>query len=111
MVKLHQDFLLIGADQANEEKKLVAKHALSLADEIGAKCVMVFSHSAKFPRIIAGLKPNQEVYTFTPEQSVIDKMRMLYGIYGIKLEKRAEHTTENQDIAVKVLLEKGFVQS
>jgi pyruvate kinase len=111
VVKPHQDFLLIGAEQANAEKKLVVRHALLLADEIKAKCVMVFSHSAKFPKLIAGLKPNQEVYTFTPEQVVIDKTRILYGIHGIKLEKRAEHTTENQDIAVQVLLEKGFVKS
>ncbi|MDR2540414.1 MAG: hypothetical protein LBD11_01175 [Candidatus Peribacteria bacterium] len=73
--------------------------------------MIVFSHSAKFPKIIAGLKPNQEVYAFTPEQTVIDKMRLLFGIHGIQLEKREKHTSENQDIAVKVLLDKGYVKS
>jgi hypothetical protein len=36
---------------------------------------------------------------------------MLYAIQGIKLEKREEHTTENQDIAMKLLLEKKYIQS
>ncbi|MDR0649845.1 MAG: hypothetical protein LBG59_00080 [Candidatus Peribacteria bacterium] len=84
----------------------MTKHALLLADEIGAKCMIVFSHSEKFPKIIAGLKPNQMIYAFTPDQTVIDKMRILFGIQGMKLEKRANHTTENQTIAMQMLLEK-----
>lgn len=110
-VNTHQDFELVGKDSLLTEKKMVTRHALLLADEIGAKCIIVFSHSAKFPKIIAGLKPNQEVYAFTPSQEVIDKMRMLFGIHGIKLEKRENHTSENQDIAVKLLLDQGFVKS
>jgi hypothetical protein len=38
-------------------------------------------------------------------------MRILYAIQGIKLEKRAEHTTENQDIAMKILKEKAYIKS
>jgi pyruvate kinase len=106
----HKEFEIVGHNHISEEKKLISKHALFLADEIGAKCIIVFSHSAKFPKIIAGLKTNQPVYAFTPEGEVINKMRILFGIQGIKLEKRAEHTTENQDIAVKLLLQKKYVQ-
>lgn len=105
----HKDFIIIG-DEISIEKKLITKHALLLADEIKATCMIVFSHSAKFPKIIAGLKPNQTIYAFTPDQTVIDKMRILFGIQGMKLKKRANHTTENQTIAMKILLDKGLIQ-
>jgi pyruvate kinase len=107
-INKHKDFTIIG-DEVSLEKKLITKHALLLADELAAKCMIVFTHSAKFPKIIAGLKPNQMIYAFTPDQQVIDKMRMLFGIQGMKLEKRAKHTTENQTIAIQILLEKGLI--
>jgi pyruvate kinase len=107
----HKDFEIVGYDNISNEKKLITKHALLLADELEAKSIIVFTHSGKFPKIIAGLKPNQQVYAFTTKQSVIDEMRILYAIQGIKLEKRAEHTTENQDIAMKILKKKAYIKS
>lgn len=110
-VKQHQDFEIVGNDQISKEKKLITKHALLLADELKAESIIVFSHSGKFPRIIAGLKPNQHVFAFTTEQDVINEMRILYAIQGMKLEQWEKHTTENQDVAVKALSDKGYLKS
>ncbi len=106
----HSDFTFIGDDALSQEKKLMVKHALLLADELKIKNIIVFSHSGKFPKIISGLHPNQQIFAFTTSQTVIDEMRILYGIHGIKLQEWAEHTTENQELAMKILSESGFVQ-
>ena len=107
----HKDFEITGDNKIALEKKLMAKHALLLADELEAKNIIVFTHSGRFPKIVAGLKPNQIVYAFTPEQQVIDKMRYLFSIHGMKLKQREKHTTENQTVAIKMLLEKGLLKS
>ena len=110
-VTAHQDFEIVGNDQVGKDKKLISKHALLLADELEAACIIVFSHSGGFPKIIAGLKPNQQVFAFTTNQNVINEMRILYAIQGIKLDKREQHTTENQDIAIKILVDKKYLKS
>ena len=110
LVTAHQNFEIFGNDPVSNDKKLIAKHALLLADELVAACIIVFSHSGKFPKIIAGLKPNQQVFSFTTQQSVIDEMRILYAVQGIKFDQRESHTTENQDKAINILLEKKFIK-
>lgn len=107
----HADFIFMDEDAAHQEKKMIVKHALLLADELEIKNLIVFSHSGKFPKIISGLHPNQQVFAFTTSQTVMNEMRILYGIHGIKLEAWAEHTTENQSLALNILSERGLVQS
>ena len=111
LITEHKNFEIPGNNQISKDKKLISKHALLLADELAAKCIIVFSHSGGFPKIIAGLKPNQHVFAFTTQQNVIDEMRMLYAIQGIKLDKREKHTTQNQDIALQLLLKKKYIKS
>ena len=37
-------------------------------------------------------------------------MRILYGILGVKLSKWQPHTTQNQDLAIKMLLESNHLK-
>ncbi|MBO4203445.1 hypothetical protein J5893_01235 [bacterium] len=105
----HSNFTQIGDDALSEEKRLIVKHALLLADELKIKTMIVFTHTGKFPKIISGLHPNQQIFAFTTSQSVIDQMRILYAVQGIKLQEWAEHTSENQELAIKLLLKKRFI--
>ncbi|MDR2190701.1 MAG: hypothetical protein LBP53_06030 [Candidatus Peribacteria bacterium] len=90
---------------------MLVKHALFLADELKAKCVIVFTHTGSLAKMVAGFKPNQNVFAFTPYPEIINLMRILFGIQGMKMKQRADHTTENQEIALQMLLEQGLVSS
>ena len=48
LITEHLDFEITGNDQISKDKKLIAKHALSLADELGATCIIVFSPHTSF---------------------------------------------------------------
>lgn len=110
-INKHKDFDIQKEDEVSIGKKLLVKHALFLADELEAECVIVFTHSGNLTKIVAWFKPNQSVFAFTANEKVIDGMRVLFSINGILLEKRAEHTTENQEIAISKLLEKKLIKS
>jgi len=61
--------------------------------------------------MVAGFKPNQIVFACTPDQKIINAMRILYGIEGIQFDKWESHTTENQEKAIKILLKKKLIKS
>jgi pyruvate kinase len=111
IVNRHTDFDIQKTDEVSVGKKLLVKHALALADELKAENVVVFTHSGNLAKMVAGFKPNQMVFACTSKQSVIDAMRILYGIEGILFDKWEAHTTENQDKAIRILLKKQLIKS
>lgn len=101
----HKDFSLSNYDEVLIQKKALVKHALCLADELWIEHILVFSHSWKFPKLVAAAKPNQTVYAFSPEEKVIQWMHLLAWIKWIKLSEWKEHTSENQEQALQKLKE------
>ena len=110
-VNKHKDFDIQKTDETSIGKKLLVKHALCLADELEANNVIVFTHSGNLAKMVAGFKPNQIVFACTPDQNIINAMRILYGVEGIQFDKRESHTTENQEKAIKMLLKKQLIKS
>jgi pyruvate kinase len=109
-VNKHKDFDTQQDDEISSGKKLLVKHALFLADELQTKYVIVFTHSGNLAKMVAGFKPNQQVFAFTANEDVYDSLRILFSIHGMQFKKRANHTTENQENAMKVLLEKNLIK-
>lgn len=107
----HKDFDIQTENAIELEKKHLVKHALLLADEIKADGVIVFTHTGNLAKYVAGYKPNQIVFTFSASQKVFNALPILFGVKGMKLAEWAEHTSENQEIAVNMLLEKGYIKS
>jgi pyruvate kinase len=106
----HKEFDIQKNDEVALGKKLLVKHALFLADELEADYLIVFTHSGNLAKTVAGYKPNQHVFAFTADENVYNAMRILFSIQGIQLKKRANHTTENQENAMKILLEKKLIK-
>ena len=109
LVYSHEDFELVKNDEISLFKKTLVKHALSMADELEVSHLLVFTASGHLARLVSALKPNQQVFACCPDQKLVDWMRILAGIVWIKLDEWKEHTSENQDQAVKILKEKNLI--
>lgn len=70
----------------DENKKLVIKNALFLADDIEAKAIVVFTKSWFMWRTCAWLRPNQPVYAFTFSEETIKSLNINYWINPVLIE-------------------------
>lgn len=106
----HKDFQLQTTDEFNVLKKAIARHALLMADEIGAKMVVVFSYSWNLARYMSAFKPNQPIMSFTTDENVYRCLEINYGILSEKIEQWGKHSTENQEIAINILKSKWMIK-
>ncbi len=106
----HKDFQIQETDEFNVLKKAIARHALMLADEIGAKMVVVFSYSWNLARYMSSFKPNQPIISFTTDEKVYRFLEINYGIWSEKIAQRWKHSTENQEIAINILKQKWMIK-
>lgn len=83
----HKDFDIQTEENAEHLKKSLAKHALMIADEIGAKMVVAFSYSGNLARYLSAFKPNLPVISFTAEEAVHYSLGINYGIFSEKIKK------------------------
>ncbi|EKD25597.1 MAG: hypothetical protein ACD_80C00012G0013 [uncultured bacterium (gcode 4)] len=106
----HKDFQLQATDEFNFLKKAIARHALMLADEIKAKMVVVFSYTWNLARYMSAFKPNQPIISFTTDENVYRSLELNYGILSEKIDQRWKQSTDNQEIAIKILKSKWMIK-
>ena len=109
LVYSHENFELVENDEISLRKKTLVKHALSLADELKINHVLVFTTSGNLAKFVSAFKPNQHVFACCPDQKIVDGMNILAWIQWIKMEEWKEHTSENQDQALKILKERNLI--
>lgn len=64
----HKDFDIQTNNKNKILKKAIARHTLMLADEIGAKIVIVFSYTGVLAEYLSAYMPNQPVVSFTIDE-------------------------------------------
>ena len=109
LIHKHEDFELIENDETALGKKALVKHWLYLADEMNATHVLVFTTTGNLAKLVSAFKPNQQVFACCPYQKIVDWMNILSSIQWIKMDEWKEHTSENQDLALKILKEKNLI--
>ena len=109
LIHKHEDFELNEKDEISLWKKSLVKYWLSLADEINASHVLVFTTSGNLAKLVSAFKPNQQVFACCPNQKIVDWMNILAWIQWIKLDEWKEHTSENQEQALRILKEKNLI--
>ena len=109
LIHKHEDFELLENDETALGKKALVKHWLYLADEMNAAHVLVFTTTGNLAKLVSAFKPNQQVFACCPNQKIVDWMNILAGIQWIKMDEWKEHTSENQDLALKILKEKNLI--
>ncbi|MBS8121943.1 pyruvate kinase [Candidatus Vampirococcus lugosii] len=104
----HNCFENIGLNKRDVEKKKLIKHGFYIGEDLGVKAIIILTKTGKLARIAATYKPNNKVFAFTKNENTLNYINILFGIEGIKMNFDSSNT-ENVDMAIKLLYEKGKI--
>jgi pyruvate kinase len=85
--------------------------AVSLANEIRASGIVVFTHAGKTAQLTSWLRPRpSHIYAFTPEDIVWRQMCLLWGVRAFKMKLNDDDTEATVRDAIQILKKHNFVQ-
>ncbi len=68
----------------------VCRAAISAADQLEAKTIVVFTESGATASILSSLRPNPMVFAFTPRQDVYRRLSLLRGVVPVMMDYVAD---------------------
>ncbi|MHA7277165.1 pyruvate kinase [Arthrobacter sp. HLT1-21] len=87
----------------------ITRAAVEIADQLDAKYICTFTQSGDSARRLSRLRPTKPVFAFTPVQSTLNTMAMIWGIQPM-LVPFVEHTDQMTAQVDRMLLEQGLVE-
>ena len=87
----------------------ITRAAVEIADRLDARYICTFTQSGDSARRLSRLRPKKPVFAFTPVQSTLNQMALIWGIQP-KLVEFVEHTDEMTAQVDRVLFEQGLVE-
>ncbi len=106
----HKDFEITFTDNYAIDKKMVAKNALLIADEIKADYILLFTNSWFLAKIVSGFKPNHKVFAFTKDEHILRSLNILYAIKPFLIWERWNYPLEDENKAISILTEKWLIK-
>ena len=85
----------------------ITRAAVEIADQLDARCICVFTQSGDSARRLSRLRPNKPLFAFTPVQSTLNVMALMWGIQP-RLVDFAEHTDHMTAQVDRVLYEQNL---
>ncbi|MDD5213203.1 MAG: pyruvate kinase [Candidatus Gracilibacteria bacterium] len=101
--KIEADF---GVD--NNKRDLVTA-AVSLATDIDAKAILVFTRRGFMARLASTMRPKKDIYAFCYDIKVLRFLNILFGVRPVMIEKKSNE--ENVETAIAKLKDKNIVSS
>ena len=99
----HKDFEITFTAHFALDKKMVAKSALFIADEVGADHILLFTNSWFLARVVSAFKPNQSVFAFTKDNHVLRGMNILFAIKPFLIWEWSNYPMEDEKNAIEIL--------
>ncbi|MDN4611748.1 pyruvate kinase [Arthrobacter burdickii] len=87
----------------------ITRAAVEISDQLDAKYICTFTQSGDSARRLSRLRPKKPVFAFTPVQSTLNTMSLIWGIQP-KLVEFVEHTDQMTAQVDRVLFEQGLVE-
>ncbi|MHA7219338.1 pyruvate kinase [Arthrobacter sp. MDT1-48-3] len=87
----------------------ITRAAVEISDQLDAKYICTFTQSGDSARRLSRLRPKKPVFAFTPVQSTLNTMSLIWGIQP-KLVEFVEHTDQMTSQVDRVLFEQGLVE-
>lgn len=106
----HKDFEITFTTNYALDKKMIAKNALFIADEIKADYILLFTNSWFLARIVSAFKPNHIVFAFTKDNQVLRSMNFLFAIYPFLIDSWWKYPLEDEKKALSYLESNWFVK-
>lgn len=103
ILNIHNDFSNDGLTTRDIEKKSLIKHAISIAEELDAKAIIILTKTGLLARLAAAFRPNIDVYAFTKSIKSLNFMNILYWIKPKLLESWNDDYMNNVEWAIEKL--------
>jgi pyruvate kinase len=87
----------------------ITRAAVEIADQLDVKYICTFTQSGDSARRLSRLRPAKPVFAFTPVQSTLNIMSLIWGVQP-KLVEHADHTDMMTAQVDRVLFEEGLVE-
>ncbi|MFJ6002906.1 pyruvate kinase [Arthrobacter sp. NPDC092385] len=87
----------------------ITRAAVEISDQLDAKYICTFTQSGDSARRLSRLRPKKPVFAFTPVQSTLNAMSLIWGIQP-KLVEFVEHTDQMTAQVDRVLFDQGLVE-
>lgn len=91
----------------------VAEGACEAARAIGAKAIVVFTHSGFAAKLISKLRPTVPVVAFTPDPKTLNRLSLYWGVRGYLIERQDVEMLDSDlilEIEKTLLIENEFVR-
>lgn len=106
----HKDFSNDGLNSRDIEKKILIKHAISIAEELDAKAIIILTKTWLLARLAAAFRPNKDVYAFTKNDVSVNYMNILYWIIPVLLPNWTWEYSSNLENSISILKSKNILK-
>ncbi len=106
----HKNFEVPIEETISLDKKMIAKNALFIADEVKADFIILFTNSWFLAKIVSAFKPNHIVFAFTKSDYVLRSMNLLFSIYPFLIDSWWKYPLEDEKKALLYLESKWFIK-
>jgi pyruvate kinase len=88
----------------------IGRGAVSILQDVNARCIVVFSISGKTSQLISKKRPSQPVYAFTSRMETYHRLALLWGITPMFISN-IENAARLVEASERLLINKGFIAS
>lgn len=106
----HKDFEITFTENYVLDKKMIAKNALFIADQVKADNILLFTNSWFLARIVSAFKPNHIVFAFTKDKQVLRSMNFLFAIYPFLIDSWEKTPLQDEKKALSYLKSNWFLK-
>lgn len=107
----HNNFCNAGLNSRDIEKKALIRHSISIAEELGAKAIIILTKTGLLARLAAAFRPNIDVYAFTKNDTSVNYMNILYSIKPMLLPNWTNDYGSNLEESIMILKTKGLLST
>jgi pyruvate kinase len=93
----------------NTVASAVAQAATEVATNLGAKAIVAFTESGNTARLISKYRPEVRIVAFSPNETTLSRMALLWGVSPHEFERR-EYTDDEMSAASAILEKDGLAR-
>lgn len=100
----------VGGPDEDRGSFAVADAAVRAASDLGARCIVAFTHSGYTACLIAKFRPVSPIVAFTPDPNVVNRMKLYWGVLPDSMR-----FLDSTDVMIaeveRTLMEKGYAKA
>jgi len=94
--EIHEQSPISQYRMGNTFAEAVADGACKAAHDIGAKCIVIFTHSGLTARLISKLRPRVPIIAFTPDKNALQRMPLCWNVIPELIKRKDVESLDSE---------------